>query len=128
LKRAGEVGATGIPVEFAAAMNNDFNVSEALGVLHDTVRAGNAALDANESADEAAGAVLAMAEVLGFNLYGHKEIDATFAAQVESLIEQRRQARADKNFARADEIRAELTKLGVTIEDTANATTWSLNG
>ena len=128
LKRAGEVAATGIPVEFAAAMNNDFNVSEALGVLHDTVRAGNAALDANESADEAAGAVLAMAEVLGFNLYEHKEIDATFAAQVESLIEQRRQARADKNFARADEIRAELTKLGVTIEDTANATTWSLNG
>jgi cysteinyl-tRNA synthetase len=69
-----------------------------------------------------------MAEVLGFNLLEHQEIDAEFAAQVESLIEQRRHARAEKNFSRADELRDELTKLGVTIEDTANATTWSLNG
>jgi cysteinyl-tRNA synthetase len=128
LKRSGEVAPGGIPVEFAAAMNNDFNVSEALGVLHDTVRAGNAALDANQDASALAQAVLSMAEVLGFNLLEHQEIDAEFAVQVESLIEQRRHARAEKNFSRADELRDELTKLGVTIEDTANATTWSLNG
>ena len=128
LKRAGDVAAGGIPVEFAAAMNNDFNVAEALGVLHDTVRAGNAALDANQDASALAQAVLAMAEVLGFNLDQPREIDADFAARVESLIELRRQARAEKNFSRADEFRDELTKLGVTIEDTANATTWSLHG
>ena len=131
LKRAGDVGAVspaGIPVEFADAMNNDFNVSEALGVLYDQVRAGNAALDANQDASAHAQAVLAMTEVLGFNIEQHREIDAEFAATVESLIEQRRQARAEKNFSRADELREELTKLGVTIEDTANATTWSLNG
>jgi len=128
LKRAGEVAAGGIPVEFANAMDNDLNVSEALGVLYDTVRAGNAALDANQDASALAQQVLAMAEVLGFNLHEHQEIDAEFASQVESLIEQRRQARAETNFSRADELREELTKLGVTIEDTANATTWSLNG
>ena len=128
LKRVGEVAPAGIPVEFAAAMNNDFNVSEALGVLHDTVRAGNAALDANQDAAAHAQAVLAMAEVLGFNLDQPREIDADFAARVESLIERRRQARAEKNFSRADELRDELTQLGVTIEDAANATTWSRNG
>ena len=131
LKRAG-VGAQSvaadIPVDFATAMNNDFNVSEALGVLHDTVREGNAKLDANQDASGEAANVLAMTEVLGFNLKDEQVVDAALASKVESLIEQRRQARADKNFSRADEIRDELANLGVAIEDTATATTWSLNG
>ena len=132
LKRAGATAqgaaAADIPVGFATAMDNDFNVSEALGVLHDTVREGNAKLDANHDASGEAAQVLAMAEVLGFNLQDEQVVDAALASQVESLIEQRRQARADKNFSRADEIRDELANLGVAIEDTANGTTWSLNG
>lgn len=132
LKRAAATGqgaaAADIPVGFADAMNNDFNVSEALGVLHDTVREGNAKLDANQDASGEAAQVLAMAEVLGFNLQDEQVVDAALASKVESLIEQRRQARADKNFSRADEIRDELANLGVAIEDTANGTTWSLNG
>jgi cysteinyl-tRNA synthetase len=120
--------AADIPVGFATAMDNDFNVSEALGVLHDTVREGNAKLDANHDASGEAAQVLVMAEVLGFNLQDEQVVDAALASQVESLIEQRRQARADKNFSRADEIRDELANLGVAIEDTANGTTWSLNG
>ncbi len=131
LKRA-SVGAQSvaadIPVDFATAMNNDFNVSEALGVLHDTVREGNAKLDVNQDASGEAAKVLAMAEVLGFNLKDEQVVDAALASKVESLIEQRRQARADKNFSRADEIRDELANLGVAIEDTATGTTWSLNG
>ncbi len=131
LKRAGvgaQSAAADIPAGFAAAMNNDFNVSEALGVLHDTVREGNAKLDANQDAAGDAAQVLAMAEVLGFNLKDEQVVDAALASKVESLIEQRRQARADKNFSRADEIRDELANLGVAIEDTATSTTWSLNG
>jgi cysteinyl-tRNA synthetase len=132
LKRAGVHSpgdvAADIPVGFASAMDNDFNVSEALGVLHDTVREGNAKLDANQDAAGEAAQVLAMAEVLGFNLNDEQVVDAALASKVESLIEQRRQARADKNFSRADEIRDELANLGVAIEDTATATTWSLNG
>jgi len=132
LKRAGAHSpgdvAADIPVGFASAMDNDFNVSEALGVLHDTVREGNAKLDANQDAAGEAAQVLAMAEVLGFNLNDEQVVDAALASKVESLIEQRRQARADKNFSRADEIRDELANLGVAIEDTANGTTWSLNG
>jgi cysteinyl-tRNA synthetase len=132
LKRAGatsqSAAAADIPVGFATAMDNDFNVSEALGVLHDTVREGNAKLDASNDASGEASQVLAMAEVLGFNLQDEQVVDAALASQVESLIEQRRQARADKNFSRADEIRDELANLGVAIEDTANGTTWSLNG
>jgi cysteinyl-tRNA synthetase len=102
-------------------MNNDFNVPVALGVLHDTVRAGNSG-DAT-----AAGKVLAMAEVLGITFEKAQASDE-LTAQVESLLEERKAARANKDFARSDAIRDELNQLGVTIEDTANGTTWSLNG
>ena len=121
IERSGESIATKVPEEFAAAMNNDFNVPAALAVLHDTVRAGN-------SGDEAAGGkVLAMAQVLGLPLE-KASASAELAAQVESLLEERKSARANKDFARSDAIRDELNQLGVTIEDTANGTTWSLNG
>ena len=43
---------------------------------------------------------------------------------VESLIEERKQARAEKNFERADAIRKELTELGIEIEDTQGETRW----
>ena len=117
-----------IPAAFAEAMNNDFNVAEALGVLHDHVRRGNSQLDAGENADEIVSAVLAMTTVLGFNIVSEQKVDADFTAQVEELIAARREARAAKDFAKADSIREQLDAMGVQIEDTATTTTWSLNG
>ena len=119
--RSGVTHATVVPAEFANAMNNDFNVPVALGVLHDTVRAGNS------GDNSAAGQVLAMAEVLGIT-FEKAQASEELAVAVESLLEERKVARANKDFARSDAIRDELNQLGVTIEDTANGTTWSLNG
>jgi cysteinyl-tRNA synthetase len=110
-----------LPDEFVAAMDADFNVPAALGVLHDTVRSAN-------SGDESAiPAIVAMARVLGIE---PEVIEASpeLAAKVEALLEQRKEARANKDFTRSDAIREELNQLGVTIEDTANETTWSFNG
>ena len=110
-----------LPDEFVAAMDADFNVPAALGVLHDTVRSAN-------SGDESAiPAIVAMARVLGIE---PEVIEASpeLAAKVEALLEQRKEARANKDFTRSDSIREELNQLGVTIEDTANETTWSFNG
>ena len=61
--------ARSIPDAFAAAMDDDLGVPQALAVLHDTVRAGNQALDAEELHDAAAlhGQVVAMVEVLGID-------------------------------------------------------------
>ena len=117
-----------LPSPFVLAMNSDFNVPEALGVLHETIRNGNAKVDAGEDFSTEVAAAEAMVLTLGFGMPSKVEIDGELADVVEDLIAQRNYAREAKDFARADEIRAELANLGVSIEDTQSGTTWSVNG
>jgi cysteinyl-tRNA synthetase len=129
------VGSPVIPDAFAAAMDDDLGVPQALAVLHDTVRAGNQALD-DEDLHEAAtmhGQVVAMVEVLGIDPRDPHwaPVDAGPAASaldtlVTRLIEDRQAARTAKDFAAADRIRAELSAAGITIEDSQTGTHWSL--
>jgi cysteinyl-tRNA synthetase len=108
-------------------MDFDFNVPVALGVLHETVRAGNTALDSGDHAvvATALSEVIAMVEVLGIDLSGNEKVaDAETAELIESLIAKRNLARANKDYALADLVRAELTAMGVTIEDQAEKTVW----
>ena len=116
-------------------MDDDLGVPQALAVLHDTVRAGNQALDDEELHDAAAlhGQVVAMVEVLGIDPRDAHwaPADAGPAASaldtlVTRLIEDRQAARAAKDFAAADRIRAELSAAGITIEDSQTGTHWSL--
>jgi cysteinyl-tRNA synthetase len=128
------VGSPVIPDAFADAMDDDLSVPQALAVLHETVRAGNQALDAEELHDAATlhGNVVAMVEVLGIDPRdAHWAPDAAPAASaldtlVTRLIEDRQAARAAKDFAAADLIRAELSAAGITIEDSQTGTHWSL--
>jgi cysteinyl-tRNA synthetase len=69
-----------------------------------------------------------MVEVLGLILETPKELSPEFTKQVEELIAARTEAKANKDFSRADQIRAELNALGVTLEDLPNKTIWSING
>lgn len=126
-----------VPETFAEAMYDDFAIPQALAVLHTTVRAGNAALDEKniERAQELAGEVYAMLDVLGVNprdpvwqAGGAERSGAGVAleALVTSLIEQRRDARANKDFAASDAIRDRLQAAGITLEDSPNGTRWSL--
>jgi cysteinyl-tRNA synthetase len=120
--------ADALPQPFVDAMNNDFGVPAALAALHDSVRAGNAALDSGGDVSSHLASVLSMLEVLGLTVDEAVEVDEELAARVGSLIERRRAARDNKDFALADQIRDELQQMGVTIEDTPTQTTWSLNG
>jgi len=110
-------------------------VPQALAVLHETVRAGNQALDAEELHDAAVshGQVVAMVEVLGIDPRDPQwaAADAGPAASaldalVARLIEDRQAARESKDYSAADRIRAELSAAGITIEDSSTGTHWSL--
>lgn len=127
-------GAQIVPEAFAAAMDDDLAVPQALAVLHDRLRAGNAALDTDdtETAAHIRDEVFAMAEVLGINPlvapWGDTPTDAAAPALsrlVESLIEDRNAARLSKNFDEADRIRDELAVAGIILKDTPNGTHWS---
>ena len=129
---------TGLPPEFAAAMDDDLNVSEALAAIHESVRAGNTALDEgdDEEARRLALQVMVMTDVLGINpvdpqwnsASGKRADDAMTAldALVRDRIEARSAARAARDFTSADQIRDQLTAAGVAVEDTASGARWSL--
>jgi cysteinyl-tRNA synthetase len=128
-------GAPVIPTEFGDAMDDDLAVPQAIAVLHDRVRAGNAALDADDTATAATirGEVIAMTEVLGINPlapeWATTADDASsnaLASLVESLIADRNAARAAKDFASADRIRDELAAAGITVEDGPSGSHWSV--
>ncbi|MBX3098678.1 MAG: cysteine--tRNA ligase [Salinibacterium sp.] len=126
-------GVERVPDAFAAAMDDDLGVPQAIGVLHETVRAGNAALDDGDlgAVATARGEVLAMSEVLGINPLSPQwkadsaPADRALGQLVETLIADRNAARAAKDFAAADRIRDELAAAGITVEDGATGSHWS---
>jgi cysteinyl-tRNA synthetase len=137
----------GIRAGFSEAMDDDFNTAGALGALSDAYGLLNEVCDLAGSgkADDrvvahtlrkARDELLTVTEVLGLLRQdperwleadeargaAEKGIDA---AEVERLLEERKQARQNKDFARADAIRDELAARGVTIKDTPQGTEWS---
>lgn len=111
--------------EFEAALDNDLNTAEALAAIHNFVRETNAELaeGAIEADDQAA--LLATIERFDavFNIFGevkHELLDA----EIQALIDERQAARKAKNFARADELRQQLTDLGILLEDTKDGVRW----
>jgi cysteinyl-tRNA synthetase len=130
--------ADALPEDFAEAMDDDLNVSGALAVVHDTVRAGNTALDEgdDEAVVSAVRAVVATTSVLGVNpLDPHwdkgprssgSENHTALDALVELQLEARGRARGARDYATADAIRDQLAAVGIAIEDTPSGASWSL--
>ncbi|MEZ7207877.1 cysteine--tRNA ligase [Pseudoalteromonas sp. DY56-GL79] len=115
---------------FETAMNDDFNTPEALPVIFELSKEVNRLKDSDaKAAGEHAFILVKLAEVLGIAqqdpesfLQGEQDDDEV--AQIEALIEKRRSARENKDWAAADEARDALTALGVVLEDSAGKTTW----
>ena len=130
-------GSEQIPDAFAAAMDDDLSVPQALAVLHDTIRQGNASIDGENLALAAAaqGQVMAMTEVLGINPFSaewsrgqDKAASGVLNNLVDQLLDERQKARAARDFAAADRIRDALAAAGITIEDTSTGAHWSIDG
>ncbi|MFF5623781.1 cysteine--tRNA ligase [Microbacterium sp. NPDC012755] len=124
-----------LPAAFVAAMDDDLGVPQALAVVHETVRAGNSALDAGQTDAvlDAARSVLAMTDVLGLGpggtgSGGEGATASALDALVQTMITQRAQARADKDWAAADRIRDAIAAAGITLEDSPAGTHWSIDG
>ena len=129
----GDVDAAQVPAAFAEALDDDLSVPRALGVVHETVRAGNTALAANDEASirTAYAETTAMLEVLGLApddfAVGGRDDDKLRAAVdqlVPAMLDARQAARERKDFAEADRIRDALAAAGVVVEDTPAGPRW----
>jgi cysteinyl-tRNA synthetase len=104
---------------FEIALDDDLNISGALGNLFDSIRITNTQIAHNLLSSEEARCILEMwqriDQALGFGM----PVKSGIPAEVQALVEQRQAARKAKNFKRSDEIRDQLAKLGWTVEDTA---------
>jgi cysteinyl-tRNA synthetase len=123
---------------FTAAMDADFNTPDALAVLFDLARETNTKRAALAIPGHAGGpttlrqttldemdvgrrTLLKLLEVLGLDLTAVSSTDSRASdPEVVGLLNERTEARARKDWARADEIRAHLATLGLAIEDTPN--------
>jgi len=126
---------------FVAAMDDDFNTPEALAVLFDLAKEINKCrADTSAAAQEAAVSFGRLLKHLG-GILGLLQCDpAEFlhdltgmdsnidVAEIERLIQRRTSARASGNWAEADQVRAQLTTLGISLEDTAAGTIWRRGG
>jgi cysteinyl-tRNA synthetase len=120
--------ALALKTQFFDAMNDDFNVPVALSVLFEAASRANSAKAADLATyQEMASLVKELGGILGIltrnpDVYFKGTVDN--AAEIDALIEERLTARAAKNWARADEIRALLTAQKIVLEDNANGTSW----
>ena len=110
-----------VPEEVMTALQDDLNVPRVLAAMH--VMAGDKDVAGLKATGELLG-LLQQDPVEWFETT-KKQVDLT-DAEIDALVTARNQARADKDFAKADAIRDDLLAKGIVIKDSADGTTWSV--
>ena len=114
-------------------MNDDLAVPAALAVISELVKEGNNALAAKDTKnlDVKSSQVRGALAVLGCDPWddtwakNDAGLEDVVSGLVKTLLQEREEARARKDFASADRIRDRITELGLTIEDTPDGPRWS---
>ncbi len=113
--------------DFIEAVDNDLNISAGLAVFFDFLHMVNAMISAEKlSVDDAAAITAALKDidsVFGFIFFGTAGDDAD-KDRIDALVQERIEAKKNKNFARSDEIRDQLKDEGIILEDTKDGTRW----
>ena len=110
--------------KYEAAMDDDLNTADAIAVIFELVKLTNTTVQTGSSkayCEKAMSTIKMLCDVLGIEVEREQEL---LDADIEQLIEERQQARKNKNFARADEIRNLLQEKGIALEDTREGVKW----
>ena len=109
---------------FIDAMNDDLNTADAIAAIFELVRDTNSNLSEASSREAVKAALDLFKELTGVIGLAAKEKETDLEAEVEALIAQRQEARKNKDFSLADEIRDVLLAKGIILEDTREGVKW----
>ena len=117
---------------FVSALDNDLNTSLAVTALYDVLKADTTpatklALIADFDKVLCVGLIAAAERIALAEESSDSSVDSELVAYINDMIAQRAAAKKEKNFARADEIRAELLAKGITLIDTREGTKFEIN-
>lgn len=110
--------------KYQAAMDDDLNTADAISIIFELVKFANSTVNEESSKtyiDTLYHTLKELCDVLGIMIEQEKE---DLDSQIEALIEERQQARKNKDFARADAIRNQLLEQGIILEDTREGVKW----
>jgi cysteinyl-tRNA synthetase len=114
----------GTRAAFEAAMDDDLNISPALAALFDLVRDLNRRIDARQLSTEDAGLAIGFVRDLDRVLAVTPTREDSLSAALQALLDGRAAARAARDWAGSDRLRAELAERGVLVEDTRDGQRW----
>jgi Cysteinyl-tRNA synthetase len=118
---------TKIETDFKTAMNDDFNVQNGLTEIFNLVSLANNYAASETVAEIPANVILKamvdLTSILGVKLDDQKDL----SDEIQKMVDERDQARADKDFATSDKLRDQLKDMGVILEDTPQGTRWHIN-
>jgi cysteinyl-tRNA synthetase len=110
---------------FEAGMDDDLNTSVALAAIHNLTREVNTALARHKVREENQRELLDLIRRFDtvLNVFGEDQRDM-LDSEIQTLIDERQEARRRRDFARADEIRDQLAHCGIILEDTKDGVRW----
>ena len=101
---------------FKEEMDDDLNTAGAIGAIFEYIKEVNVAFTDNDGKDTANDALEALDKILG--VLGIEPKDDSVPSEIIEMVDMRRQARASKDFAKADELRDKIAALGYEMKDT----------
>ena len=111
--------------KFEAAMEDDFNTADAIAAIFEMVKLSNITVDENASYDYAKSVIDEIEQLCGVLGIETEKKEEMLDEEIEAMIEERQQARKNKDFKKADEIRDALLEKGIQLKDTREGVKWS---